>query len=80
MLNILYAMLYFYSFHDASVFLRAFPLQKQKYFISCYNNTAQMKASCVRKTFFFAKSHLFQKKGLLLQTTEKRGYKLYNFL
>lgn len=39
-----------------------------------------MKALCVRKTFFFAKSHLFQKKGLLLQTTEKRGYKLYNFL
>lgn len=28
MLNILYAMLYFYSFHDATVFLRAFPLQK----------------------------------------------------
>lgn len=40
MLNILYAMLYFYSFHDASVFLRAIPLQKQKYFISCYNNIA----------------------------------------
>ncbi len=39
-----------------------------------------MKALCVRKTIFFAKSYLFQKKGLLLQTTEKRGYKLYNFL
>lgn len=39
-----------------------------------------MKASCVRKTFFLQKAICFKKKGLLLQTTEKRGYKLYNFL
>ena len=39
-----------------------------------------MKVMRPNKTFFFSKGHLFQKKGLLLQTTEKRGYKLYNFL
>lgn len=72
MLNILYAMLYFYSFHDASIFLRAFPLQKQGILFIVTIIALKWKQSDLIKHFFLLKDIYFKKKVVFLQNNKKK--------
>ena len=80
MLNILYVMLYFYSFHDATVFLRAFPLQKQGILFIATKIALKWKQCDLIKHFFLLKDIYFKKKGYFCKIIRKKDYQLHSFV
>lgn len=71
MLNILYVMLYFYSFHDATVFLRDFPLQKQNILLVVTIIPLKGKPRVFEKQFFLQKAIYFKKKDYFCKQQKK---------